>query len=366
MTIPGLLRGATAITGGLLLALTGFAQAQAATATRWRVDTVITLRGGSFALSSVVATSKTDAWSAGIIFSESGSKAETRILVEHFDGRWRQFPVPTRLQAVSPDARVLIGASSASNAWIFELRTGHAQRILRWNGHRWIVMSTPAWVFRGGPGGSTRAAVAVFRNTAWVFSLGASSMPSDAALYAHGRWTLAKLPAIPTSVAAVSANNIWASGPTDSFSGPVIMHWNGRSWTEDSVPGLDWDGSIASDSPNSAWLLTATSLEFWNGAAWTAISLPSGLGLTLISTDGHGGVWLWGPHEVGAGIFTPYVFAHYNDGTWTQQNAPQEDGNNPVPLAAMAQAPGSTTDFAAGWVSITNGRTSGAILQYGG
>jgi|HubBroStandDraft_4_1064222.scaffolds.fasta_scaffold151187_2 hypothetical protein len=362
MTIQKVLRGVTPPLAGLVLALAAFAPAQAATAPGWRVATLVGPSGTM--LSSVVATSKTDAWSAGTTIT---SRTQTdRLLVEHFDGRrWRQFPVPTRLQAIRLGSQVLIGASSASNVWVFELLPAHP-RMLRWNGRQWIVMSAPSWAFRGGLGGTAGGAVAVFRTATWVFSFSARALPSDAARYTHGRWELVKLPAIPTSVAAVSASAIWAFGTADDLSHPVIMHWNGRSWASAAAPGRDQWGSIVSDSPNTVWIENTTSLEYWSGKAWTTTALPSSLGLTLISTDGHGGAWLWGLHRSGAFSSTPYVLAHYSDGAWTQRNAPAEHGNDPIPLAAEAQVPGSTTIFAAGWVSVTSAGPVGAILQYRG
>lgn len=366
MTIPRLLRGATAPAAGIMLALAGLAPAQAAAVPRWTVAKVITPRTGTLMLSSIVATSKTDAWSAGTIFSQSGEKARTRVLVEHFDGhRWAQFPLPSRLQAVNLSAQVIIGASSASSVWVFELRTGHTQRILRWNGHRWIVMSAPAWVYRATRGSQDGdAAVAVLGKAGtWIFSIDASAEPTEAALYVHGRWTHEELPATPYSVAEVAANDIWADGwlPADP-SQSVIMHWNGRSWAVHDAPALD-NAPIVSQDANSTWLLNGDDLYYWSRGTWTTIAVPPGLGLYRMATDGHGGVWLWGPHLVGADQFTPYVIAHYNDGTWTRQNAPGVDGNALIPLAAMAQAPGSTTVFGAGWLA--GSHLSGAILQYG-
>jgi hypothetical protein len=366
MTIRRLLRGAAVPAAGIMLALAGLAPAQAASAPRWDVAAVITPPTGSLGLTSVVATSKTDVWSAGVIFSEVGKKAQTRLLVEQFDGhRWRQFPLPTRLQAVNLNAQVLIGASSASNVWVFELTLGHAQRILRWNGHRWIVMSAPAWVYRTAGGGTADGVVAAFgASGTWIFSLGARDQPSEAARYLHGKWRVVHLPAIPVSVDPVSANDIWASGATDDLSAPVIMHWNGRSWTDTAAPGTDLNSTIASQNQGSAWLLTAFALEHWNGQAWTSTPLPSDLSLGMITADGRGGVWLWGLHQSGALLYSPYVFADYNNGTWSRQTAPAVHGNQ-IPLAHLSLVPGTTTVYAAGMVALTSRGESGAILRYG-
>jgi hypothetical protein len=372
VAIQKVLRRATAPAAGLLLALAGFAPTMAGAAPRWRVDAVVTPRSGSLALSSVVATGKTDAWSAGTAYTTAAGKTEVRLIVEHFNGRgWHQFPVPARLAAVRLDAEVFIGASSAANVWVFELAPGHPQRILRWNGQRWIAGTAPAWVFRGSQGddsaGQNLGAVAVFgRAGTWIFSLSALTQRSEAARYLYGRWRLVKLPGIPTSVDAVSADDIWASGPADNFSGPLIMSWNGRSWSKHTAPGRDWNGKVASDSPDSAWLMTVTTLDYWDGSAWTTTALPPGLLLERITTDGHGGAWLWGPEQAGAGLFLPYNFAHYSDGRWSEEDAPTARGGLAVDVSQMCQVPASTSVIAVGAVFVTSSRVNGAILRYAG
>jgi hypothetical protein len=355
------LYGAGLVAAGLGLALSGVLPAQAAAGARWSLSDVITPAKGTNWLYGAVATSKSDAWSAGV----SDGATKSTVLVMHYNGHsWRQVPVPASLRSVTAAAQVSVAASSASNAWVFELQPGRSQRILRWDGHRWHLMLAPSWIYRGNPAfpndqpGS--GAVAVFgRSSAWVFSVGTNEQPSEAARDVGGHWRLVQLPGIPGSVDAVSADDIWAYGVSNGES--ILMHWNGTAWA--THPGTSsLQGTIVGASWNDAWILTSGSLAHWNGRSLTTIALPSGLGPYRIATDGRGGVWMWGPHQVGALITTPDVFLHYGNGAFSQHQAPAPKGN-PVEVAAMAPIPGTTALWAVGWVSITTA-TSGAIMGY--
>lgn len=87
-------------------------------------------------------------------------------------------------------------------------------------------------------------------------------------------------------VAATSAGNAWAVGCTAcSTSGagdPVIVRWNGGSWTKVPVPrpagmaGLD---GVAATSPTDAWAVgvpagspgQSTGIMHWDGASWRLV-----------------------------------------------------------------------------------------------
>jgi hypothetical protein len=353
---------------GLIVALAGIVPAaQASAAPRWRIDKIITPARGSNWLYSVIATGPRDAWAAGANYTDGAARA--KLLVEHYDGhRWRQAAIPAHLAAVNPAAQIRVGASSPANVWVFELLAGHKQRILRWDGRRWHLTTAPSWVLRGNPsndpsGQPGQAAVVVqSQSSAWVFSIGTNDQPFKAAREVHGHWHLVQLPGVPGSVAAVSGNDIWASGYSAS-SQAVIMHWNGHRWSSHAAPA-GAVGPIAADSSSSAWVLTDDAVDHWNGTAWTAIALPSFVAVWEIATDGHGGVWLWGLHTDGDSSTSPNLFAHYSDGSWSVRNAPASIDGSYVEVAALAQVPGSTTVFGAGWLGLSKG-LSGAIMRYG-
>jgi hypothetical protein len=298
---------------GLIVALAGIVPAaQASAAARWCIEGIITPASGSDWLYSVAAISRSDAWAAGANYTDGATRA--KLLVEQYGGhRRRQVAIPAHLAAVNPSAEIRVGASSPTNVWVFELLAGHKQRILRWDGRHWHLTTAPSWVLSGysnypndQPG---QAAVAVqSRSSAWVFSVGTKNRPSMAAREVGGHWHRVQLPEAPVSVAAVSGNDIWASGYD------AIMHWNGRHWSSHAAPAGVY-GPIAADSASSAWVLTDDAVDYWNGTAWTAIALPSFVAVWEVVTDGHGGVWLWGLHTSGDSLISPNLFAHYSDGS---------------------------------------------------
>jgi hypothetical protein len=84
-------------------------------------------------------------------------EAVSHSLVERWTGRaWRQVPVPANL-AGDVASSVAVGASSASNAWLFD-----PGKVLRWNGSGWRVQPIPAWVVHINLSGSYAVASAVF------------------------------------------------------------------------------------------------------------------------------------------------------------------------------------------------------------
>jgi hypothetical protein len=356
LRVSRLLYSASLISAGLSLALSGVLPAQAATKTRWSVSDVITpAKGTGDVLDSLVATSKSDAWSAGLANTGNGKFS---LLVMRFNGRkWTRIPVPAALSSVHADTQVAIGASSASNAWVFELRPGHTQRILRWDGSRWHLSTGPAWIDDASENWS--AVVAVFgRSSAWVFSLYAgTTTKAEAARFESGRWKSVALPGIADSVDAVSADDIWASGYADGA--PVIMHWNGSAWATHPARAV---GSIAGESWNDAWVVNTRTMMHWNGSAWTTMATPDTLFPFLIASDGRGGIWMWcGQSEGGTGIFTPYVFAHYNDGQWSQQTVQTVDHGYPLSAQSVSLVPGTSDLWAVGVTALQ----ASAILGYG-
>src|SRR4051812_20260516 len=66
------------------------------------------------------------------------------------------------------------------------------------------------------------------------------------------------------SVAAESANDVWAVGYTDN--GTLIEHWNGTSWLVVSSPNVgmyeNYLYGIGGASGNSMWAVG----EYWNGS----------------------------------------------------------------------------------------------------
>jgi hypothetical protein len=216
-------------------------------------------------LTSVAATSATNAWAVG------GS------LILHWNGTvWKQVPSP-------PDTRVTsVAATSAGDAWAVgdSGTAGNSETlILHWNGKAWRQVSSPN-PEPGGPG-----------------------EPFDHSLL---------------GVAVTSANNAWAVGQmTDCGCGPgvgLILHWNGSTWKQGPNSGT---GLVAvAASAGEAWVvggsgegtspLTTIALH-WNGKVWKRVASPSpgtktmggGSGLVSVAITRGGSAWAVGSYATG-------------------------------------------------------------------
>src|SRR2546423_882034 len=93
-----------------------------------------------------------------------------------------------------------------------------------------------------------------------------------------------------SSVAAVSANDIWAVGSSGSQMGSgqtLIEHWNGTQWSVVKSPSTGSQTnnltSVAAISANDVWAvgfhanssLWQTLTEHWNGKQWSVVQSPS-------------------------------------------------------------------------------------------
>ena len=112
------------------------------------------------------------------------------------------------------------------------------------------------------------------------------------------------------AVTAFSAHDIWAVGSYDAVgccragTGPVIVHWNGRSWRR--VPSPNIPGSARSNrggielsaisavSAQDIWAVGPLRMEHWDGRNWRIVRSPQGAsGVAAISSHN---VWAVGSH----------------------------------------------------------------------
>jgi hypothetical protein len=266
----------------------------------------------------LTAASAGDAWSVW-----SGSKFT---LVEHFTrGAWRRVPLPSGLDGYVRSA-VSIGASSASDVWIFG--THPATKALRWTGAKWRLQTIPSWVLRRSSGTVTATSAVFGPGNVWVFSLGNGAF---AAHYNGHSWAKVKMPAVPIGVSAAAPGDIWALGPGISS----VMHWNGTKWGRVGLPLLPLPAgtkvsysNITAVGPGNAWLMRsvtfpkattpATNMMHWNGKAWLTVASPSDIVGSLVP-DGHGGLWADGI-DINPGGF--WFIYHLAGGHWTQAKLP--------------------------------------------
>jgi hypothetical protein len=278
--------------------------------------------GGTGYFQGVAATSATNAWAVG--------SDPPRALIEHWNGTaWTQqkpssgFPFASELDAVA--------AISATNAWAVGFTGSHTTSTLieHWNGTTWTRVPSPA-----GKAGTLLGVAATSATNAWAVgcknNCAGSKPPTPLMVHWNGKtWSEVSTPGPPESylydVAATSATNAWAVGYNTgtSIGGDVILHWNGTAWKQVPAPssGVYLKG-VAATSTSNAWAV-GDNLEQWNGTTWTEVlnSTISNGGFEGVAATSAKNAW-----AVGNGQGSPPVnFAgimHWNGTAWKQVPCP--------------------------------------------
>jgi hypothetical protein len=126
-----------------------------------------------------------------------------------------------------------------------------------------------------------------------------------------------------SSVTAPSAGDAWAVGVSVSGSTaqPVILHWDGSSWSPVTVPGTSGfrPGLVESSSADDVWVFgygsSGPQALVWNGSTWSTVALPASFGggpaAVVNSTD----VWAAASSSCSAGTCTTAVW-HWDGTSW--------------------------------------------------
>lgn len=233
-------------------------------------------------LADVDILSSADAWAVGHSFD--ASRSADQALVEHWDGtRWSIVPTPdtgTGYEALSG-----IAAVGPKDIWAVGYTSDRygPQRLLieRWNGSRWRATATPSF----------------------------------------DNWAALE------DVSVVSARDAWAVG--NSYLGEVVLHWDGRRWSQVPSPNVGWLTAIHAASPTDVWIVGqrgatpggsvyGTLVEHWNGTSWSVVPTPS-RSATFNILEGVGGragdVWAVGSAWESTQPRTPLVL-HGDGATW--------------------------------------------------
>ncbi len=283
----------------LLLLTTQVTKASPLASGTWRVVPSPSPGAGGNFLASVATVSANNIWAVGIDVNSNGVQQS---LIEHWNGtRWKVVPSPN--PGAGDNFLHSVAAVSANNIWAVGFYTnagGVAQTLVdHWNGTKWSVVSSPS---PGTASNSLRALAVVIANNIWAvgFFTNAGGVKQTLVEHWNGtKWKVVPSPNLGTddnflsSVAAVSANNIWAVGfhmHTGIAGQPIIEHWNGSVWSIVNGPNPGSGAplyAVAAVSANNIWAvgqysalingsyINQTLVEHWNGSVWTVLSTPS-------------------------------------------------------------------------------------------
>jgi hypothetical protein len=221
------------------------------------------------ALSSVAATSPTNAWAVGLYYN--GTTALSRTLIEHWNGTaWAQVPSPNPGGPAEASLNS-VAVTSASSAWAvgqYSPTTFATPQTLieHWNGTAWVHVPSP----NPGSGSDLNGVAATSSSDAWAvgfYNKGTTAPPRALIEHWNGTaWAQVPSPNPGASgnqingVAVLSARNAWAVG--DYFNGTtaltLIEHWNGTAWTREPSPNPGASQfytlqGVATTSPANIW-----------------------------------------------------------------------------------------------------------------
>lgn len=152
-----------------------------------------------------------------------------------------------------------------------------------------------------------------------------------------------------SGIAMTSASNGWAVGSTTAIhSGPLVLRWNGSTWTQQPLPRLrgGWLSAIAASSARNAWAVGGTGeknlILHWNGKRWSRLPCPTphhDVGLIGVTVTKSGAAWAVGFGYIRGGLVD--VILRWTGGKWKR-------AANPAPMAdGLAAGQGTLADVTA-------------------
>ena len=281
----------------------------------------------------LAATSAHDVWAVGLTSGPA--------LLWHWNGStWVEYPFSQNFYFLG------VAAQSATDAWAVggtywfeptETVTYH------WNGKSWSPVPAPT------PGGSAylNAVTATSPTNAWAVGAiggGPGTTGFDVPLIEHWNgkvwrqqsFNLPKNSGVFNGVVATSASNAWAVGATTNGgpSGALIEHWNGKRWRRvwpGTANGRGLLQAVTATGPDDVWAAgfnnntsTAKSLILhFNGKRWSPVPSPNPTGSTDlwdISASSPGNAWAVGYTNLSCPCATAAF--HWNGRTWTTVPTP--------------------------------------------
>ena len=344
----------------------------------------------------VAALSPTNVWTAGTYQDEGGTAPAASYGfvtdVEHWNGKtWSRIPSPSPITPTGVANAQFLATSfdSPNDGWAVgdDMNDGITTTVLvsHWDGSKWSLspalnpwpttrtlygnqVATPA---------SANAVAAISPNDVWI---GVNSDSSSTFEHWNGStWTVVDPPQGDTtpnlipSMHAFSATDVWATGIhfdnlTGSESEPVMMHWDGKSWSVSKLdPATTSDAafiSISGSSSNDLWAVGATIdpalgtdvpfSEHWDGHSWTIVPTLDGasvasnhttlLGVASISPSNAWAVGTYGGIRAGQTEARLYLLEHWDGHAWTIVSTPQ----SAVPDALQAISASSASNI---WIA---------------
>ena len=281
-------------------------------------------------------------------------------VVPGVSGSWQQVSSPN-ISATTNNQLLSVDSVSENDIWAVgwaqdPIGPQYARRTLiqHFNGSTWDIVQSPNP--HNDVNSQLHSVAAVSANDVWaVGSSHNGSLPSRTLIqhWDGAQWSIVSSPSPDTqfnelrSVAALSANDVWAVGyrggtkpetPIETF----ILHWDGAGWRQAPSPNISGGANqlfgITAIAPNDIWAVgTAAGAPLamrWNGSAWSIVPVQRNGGLStekLTAVSGTAGNDVWAVGD-GRGIFTTQTFAtirHWDGARWTEKVCRAASSSNP-------------------------------------
>jgi hypothetical protein len=264
----------------------------------------------------VAVVSANDVWAVG---TSGSQRSSSQAVIEHWDGmQWSVVQSPSTGSILNTLTGVAV--VSVSDVWAvgWQANGGPSQTLIEhWNGTQWSVVKSPNPATVDNELFSVEAVSATNVWAVGFIENNTATGPVDQTLIEHWngiRWSVVKGPnpgsqaSQLTSVAAVSANDVWAVGfyaNSSSLWQTLTEKWNGTQWSvvQSPSPGsqISYLSSVATVSTNDVWAVgyadNQTLTEQWNGTQWSIVKSSgpgsvsnSLLGVAVVSASNVWGV----------------------------------------------------------------------------
>lgn len=329
-----------------ILLLAALAPRPARSQENWTVVPPATLGEGSDCFSGLDGTSPNDVWAVGTW----QNPYVYRSLIQHFDGTsWTKLPTPDTGNSEALRDVLAISAQSAIAVgyYIPSGFTGQPM-VMEWNGSAWTLVAAP--VFEGG--GDFSAIDRSPAGTVWVsgYLYGTAFL----ARKSEGGWDIAYAPHVGGErnnfhdLDARSDTEIWAVGTWSQKQGQrmlLIQRYDGNgNWTSFDIPSpgaIDQFKAVRAFATTDVWAigyyydrtlyLNQPMIMHYDGVSWTRAQVPAYPGgsvrLESVTATAPDDIYAAGVYAPTGGIQGPFLL-HYDGVSWSDVTLPPTGGIN--------------------------------------
>ena len=229
--------------------------------TTWTPETTPDGNPGGFNHLYGVAAAGGTVFAVGTYVDPSSSTNRLKLILQRTGGSWHVSSAPKVATYESLNA---VDATGSADAWAVGSASSNIESApqvplaLHWNGTSWASKTVPAPANTALAGVDERTP-----SDAWAVGSSFDASGTQQPFVAHFDGTSWHSVATPTlsgggalnDVVALSATNVAAVGQSNGA--PLILHWNGTSFTRDSTPAFSnpfLTGAVAG-GPNSVWAI---------------------------------------------------------------------------------------------------------------